>query len=250
MKTLSEIAYNVLNLIRGGRSSNNEYISEEQIKYVIMYYRSLLIRRDSAATGFPDLREFEQSIPGLVLDIVDPADGGSINITERGFVLKTAERVPTPIRLTDQDGITSVHSSDFRYAYPVMQPARARWTQYSRWTKDDSRSYYREGHVYVTGSALTRQIEAVLSGLQFTFPLTAAAIREHPVTIEVRGVFEDPRRAYTLATGEEWDDDVTPFPLSGDMEQRIIQSLMSGEFKITGNDVKSDNLPDHNVEKQ
>ena len=31
--TLNEIAYNILNLVRGGRSSNNDYISTSQIKF-------------------------------------------------------------------------------------------------------------------------------------------------------------------------------------------------------------------------
>ena len=33
--TLDEIAYNILNLLRGGRSSNDEFISIDQIKFNI-----------------------------------------------------------------------------------------------------------------------------------------------------------------------------------------------------------------------
>ena len=44
--TLDEIAYNILNLLRGGRSSNDELISIEQIKFNIKHYRAMFIRRD------------------------------------------------------------------------------------------------------------------------------------------------------------------------------------------------------------
>ena len=46
--TLDEIAYNLLNLMRGGRSSNDEHISLEQIKFNIKHYRAMFIRRDYA----------------------------------------------------------------------------------------------------------------------------------------------------------------------------------------------------------
>ena len=41
--TLDEIAYNLLNLIRGGRSNNDEHISLSQIKFNIKHYRAMLL---------------------------------------------------------------------------------------------------------------------------------------------------------------------------------------------------------------
>ena len=49
--TLNEIAYNVLNLVRGGRSNHDEHISLDQIKFNIKHYRAMLIRRDFARNG-------------------------------------------------------------------------------------------------------------------------------------------------------------------------------------------------------
>ena len=46
--TLNEIAYNLLNLIRGGRSHHDEHISLDQIKFNIKHYRAVFIRRDFA----------------------------------------------------------------------------------------------------------------------------------------------------------------------------------------------------------
>ncbi len=44
--TLNEIAYNLLNIVRGGRSNHDEHISLDQIKFNIKHYRAVFIRRD------------------------------------------------------------------------------------------------------------------------------------------------------------------------------------------------------------
>jgi len=49
--TLDEIAYNLLNAFRGGRSSQDENISLDQIKFNIRHYRAVFIRRDYARNG-------------------------------------------------------------------------------------------------------------------------------------------------------------------------------------------------------
>jgi hypothetical protein len=243
VKTLNEIAYNVLNIVRGGRSTNNEHISLEQIKYTILYYRELLVRRDGGS-GFQDLRDFEQSIPNLELEETDLAEGSLSNLAVRGLVLKTKKAIPRPLRISGRDGLTSVHSSDFRYVFPVVDPARARWVRFSKFTPTNPRSFYRNGFVYLTETALLNEVRKSLAGE--SSEITPRMGAEHPTTIEVRGVFADPREAYEVATGEEWDDDSTPFPMSGDIEQRIVQSLLSGEFHIRTNDTDTDMLPDPN----
>ena len=68
--TLNEIAYNILNLVRGGRSSNNDYISTGQVKFNVKYYRAMLIRRDFARNGI-FTRHLEQDLGCLELEKVD-----------------------------------------------------------------------------------------------------------------------------------------------------------------------------------
>ena len=59
--TLNEIAYNILNLVRGGKAHHDESISIAQIKFNIKYYRAMLIRRDFARNGLIT-RHLEQSL--------------------------------------------------------------------------------------------------------------------------------------------------------------------------------------------
>jgi len=59
--TLDEIAYNLLNAFRGGRSSNDDNISLDQIKFNIKHYRAVFIRRDFARNGLVT-RHLEQDL--------------------------------------------------------------------------------------------------------------------------------------------------------------------------------------------
>ena len=68
--TLDEIAYNLLNLVRGGRSNNDEHISLAQIKFNIKHYRAMFIRRDYAKNGFVS-RHVEQDLGCVRLKPVD-----------------------------------------------------------------------------------------------------------------------------------------------------------------------------------
>ena len=61
--TLNEIAYNILNTYRGGRSNNNDHISLDQVKFTIKYYRAMFIRRDMSSTSLMDKCEFGNATP-------------------------------------------------------------------------------------------------------------------------------------------------------------------------------------------
>ena len=72
--TFNEIAYNILNLVRGGRSSHDEHISLDQIKFNIKHYRAMFIRRDFARNGLIT-RHLEQDLGCLELEKVDASKG-------------------------------------------------------------------------------------------------------------------------------------------------------------------------------
>ena len=68
--TLDEISFNLLNLFRGGRSSQDEVISLSQIKFNIKHYRAVFIRRDYARNGLVT-RHLEQDLKCVQLEQVD-----------------------------------------------------------------------------------------------------------------------------------------------------------------------------------
>lgn len=248
-KTLSESAYNILNILRGGRSTNNEHLSVDQIKYIILYYRALILRRDLADAG-ARTQDLEQDLGLMELAIVDPSEGILPDLAERGFLMKTARSIPEPLRLKERGGITAVLSADFRFAFPVIDYSAARWIRYGKYTGKMVRSFFFNNHVFLTSTQFTQEVERSLMSPTTFIPITEASVAASPFQVRVRGVFEDPREAYTAATGEEWDDDVSPFPFPGDMEQRVVQSILSGEFRqIMPNDTDSNIFVDNAASK-
>lgn len=214
MATLNEITFNILNHLRGGRSTNNEYISERQIQYNVQYYRALLARRDGG-TGFQDTRELEQRIPFILEepeidpDTPTPLFYQGFNLV--GKLLQSTKDLPTPVRLYNPGGVITVTSIDFRVAYPLLEPERVRWLQYSKFTSNVIRSFVHDERVWL---------------IVPPFP----AIDQYKCM--VTGVFEDPKKAHFLTTGMAFNNDLDRYPLPADMEQRIVTSLLNGEFKV------------------
>lgn len=216
--SLNEIAYNILNNIREGRSSNNEYLSVDQIKFNVNYYRALLIRRDTERTN-NSLQMFEQDLGIVDVDLFDTAEDS----VEESMVdaLRTTKKLPTPIRLKNKEAFTFIGGMDKTgEAIPLTHANRSYWSQFRKYSKGQPEAYFRNGYLYITNA-------------------------DDMDVINVRGVFEDPEdvfdfknEALSIYTGNE------PYPISLDMLQRITQSLMNGEFRLLAgpNDETLDNL--------
>lgn len=226
--TLQEAAYNLLNLLRRGRSTNSEEVSIEQIKFNILYYRALLLRRD--AERGTNLSPFEQTLP-VEIDLVSPVfpeptgslfqnqffDGTSLSLA------RSVRPLPYPIRLQTGEAISYVGHAGGGGAFSLIHPAAAAAMMESRYTSAYKRAFFSSGYLYLLNPSLdTGEVE-----------------------VSVRGVFEDPRAAHnfaaaeraaidntSVAMGDYFDDDTTPFPCSLDLYQRITQALLSGEHRL------------------
>ena len=92
--TLDEIAYNLLNLVRGGRSSNDEQIALSQLKFNIKHYRAMLIRRDYARSGYVS-KTIEQDLGCLELVRVDASKCCNLDVT--CDVYRTNRKMPRTV---------------------------------------------------------------------------------------------------------------------------------------------------------
>lgn len=203
--SLNEIAYNILNTIREGRSSNTENISLDQVKFAVKYYRSLLIRRDMWRNN-NRFRMFEQDLGHVPVSTIDTAEDPSIS--SANIILRTDNQIPTPIRMKEFEGITHVGSTDkSRTKIPILDTQRSYWEQFSKYTASSSHATYRGGYIYVFNDL----------SLQ---------------TINIRGIFEDPEEVhkFTRANGLDLYDDDSPFPVPSDMIQQITQSILNTEM--------------------
>lgn len=131
MASLNELAYNLLNKLSGGRSTNNEYISLDQIKFNINYYRSLIIHRDLKK----NVLENDSFYQFITLDMESVEPGLS----------KTVEKIPELVRL------------DHRYAlrvgqetsYPITNPFRLKFKIFDKFTSNNKYSYLKNGYLYI-----------------------------------------------------------------------------------------------------
>lgn len=217
--TLNEIASSLLNELRGGRSSNTEHLSLEQIKYNIKYYRTTFIRRDLWRNN-NRFRMYEQDLGHLPVETIDSAEDDSI--TSGNIVMRTTNEVPTPIRAKEFEGITHVSCKDKLYgAIPVIDIQRTEWEQFNKYTNNTAHASYRNGYIYIFNNIALSNIH-------------------------VRGVFEDPEQVFNMALkedGTELYDDDEPFPIPMDMIEGIKKGLLNGELKImssTPNDEEAD----------
>jgi len=218
--TLNEIAYNILNLARGGRSSNNDHISLDQIKFNVKYYRAMLIRRDFTRNGIIT-RHLEQDLGCIELQKVDASK--CCNLPVDCAVYRSKVKIPRTVRFSFKDAITHVGDVTGLATIPMVEPHMVEYLPYDKYTKQQKKAYMIEDYLYIYNG----------DGLKF---------------INVRGVFEDPEEVALFdCDGSDCYDDDSEFPIPMDMVQIITQGLMSGELMMLAtsvNDTTNDTMQD------
>ena len=218
--TLNEIAYNILNLARGGRSSNNDHISLDQIKFNVKYYRAMLIRRDFTRNGIIT-RHLEQDLGCIELQKVDASK--CCNLPVDCAVYRSKVKIPRTVRFSFKDAITHVCDVTGLATIPMVEPHMVEYLPYDKYTKQQKKAYMIEDYLYIYNG----------DGLKF---------------INVRGVFEDPEEVALFdCDGSDCYDDDSEFPIPMDMVQIITQGLMNGELMMLStsvNDTTNDTMQD------
>ena len=220
--TLNEIAYNMLNSVRGGRSSNTEHISLDQIKFNIKHYRAMLIRRDYARNGIIT-RHLEQDLGCLELKNVNPSK--CCNLPVSCNVSRTNKKIPRTVRFNFQEAITYVGDVTGIVRIPIVESSMVHYLPYDKFTSSKYKAYMIEDYMYVYNA----------NGLKF---------------INIRGVFENPEdlKHFQCDNGTCWDDS-KDFPMPADMVQAITMGMASGEMQMLTGTV-SDTLADQSQDVQ
>ena len=220
--TLNEIAYNLLNLVRGGRSNQDEHISLEQIKFNIRHYRAMFIRRDYAKNGF-NSRHVEQDLGCVYLKPVDASKCCYLPTT--CSVYRSKKTIPKTIRYNFEEAISYVGDVHGTATIPLINPNTVKWLPYDKYTKDKLKAYMIGDYMYIYNA----------EGLE---------------AVNIRGVFEDPRdvaRFDSCSSGGCYSDDIE-YPIPLDMLNLINSSLISGELSLlsgTFSDTANDRMQDN-----
>ena len=203
--TLDEIAYNLLNILRGGRSSNDEHISVNQIKFNIQHYRAMFIRRDYARNGVVS-KTLEQDLGCIPLVKVDGSR--CCNLPSDCPVFRTNVKMPKPVRFNLQDAFTFIGKPDGTGAIPKVEPYMVEFLLYDKYTSDKPKYYMIDEYIYVYNP----------NGMEY---------------INVRGVFEDPREVHNFNTCDgSCYDPQSDYPLPADMLSAINMGLLQGELQL------------------
>ena len=210
--TLNEIAYNLLKLVRGGRSNHDEHISLDQLKFNIKHYRAMLIRRDYAKNGFTS-RHVEQDLGCITVKPTDASRCCKLPVGKT--VSRTTVSIPKTIRYNFEEAITYVGDVAGTGTIPMVNSNMITFLPYDKYTKGRYKAYMISDHLYIYNA----------EGLE---------------RINVRGVFEDPEDVarFSDCSGHGcYDDSATPFPISMDMVQSINQGILSGELRLLAGSV-------------
>jgi len=205
--TLNEIAYNLLNLMRAGRTHNDENISIAQIKFNIKHYRAMFIRRDFMRNGLIT-RHLEQDLGCLELEKVDASVCRDCGFIVDCPVWKTKKKIPRTVRFNFRDAITHVGDITGLGRIPLIEPYEVQWLPYDKYTANRPKAYMIEDYLYVYNPNAME-------------------------LVNVRGVFEDPEELAGLKSCDPvcYDAD-SPFPIPADMVGQISAGLINGELKL------------------
>lgn len=219
--TLNEIAYNILNTYRGGRSNHNDHISLDQVKFTIKYYRAMMIRRDMAKHGFVS-NGVEQDLKCLELEKIDASK--CCNLKTSCDVFRTKMPLPKFVRLNFNDAITYAGDITGLGSYQIVEPHMVQFLPWDKYTHDRKKVYILENYLYLYNA-------------------------DGDGMINVRGIFEDPEKLniYNNCDGAVCYDDNSEYPLPMDMLQMLTAGILNGEMKmlaVTSSDTTNDAAQD------
>ena len=219
MATLNQIAYNIRNKIENGRSHQNTYISLDQIKFNIEMYRSLFLRREIERNN--EQKEFEQS---LTVEVSRVTMGEYSGMALPDHVLES-QTIPEPIRLKNRSGITYVATTDRKIVIPVVDYHMILSSLHNKYTSRQPRAFFMSNKIWVYGDPMSIYIDRDIEDFDISGDITK---------LFIRGIFENPAEAMLMEdpTLDATNVDDEPYPLSGDMIQRITEGILSGELPM------------------
>lgn len=213
MTTLNEIAYNILNKFRGGRSTNNDPLSIELVVYGIESARALFIRRDLEDNK--DTRHFEQKM-SLTFEQVD---------MNGNRMLRSIQNIPEVIRAKNRQVITLSHP-DMKGVVPVTDYRIASLAKDRRYTVLTPVAFILDEKIHIDQDHIGTAIEKMVSGESWNIDPDKILN-----SLELTGVFERPREVM-IANGMFPEDTLNaPYPVSMEMVQRITEYMIKGEFR-------------------
>ena len=174
------------------------------VEKLILNHRALILRRDHERINlFHD--RLVQTIPSIP---VTEISAGEYDPSQGAYKTFFTELLPFAIRLKQGYAIRFVGTEDRSVKFHYVDPEALRLVKYSRYTHKEA-------------------LYTFLGSRMFLFN-----IPDMPVRIEA--VFEDPTRLFdfTDKDGNRVYDLDHEFPITEDLEQQIVQSILAAELRV------------------
>jgi hypothetical protein len=206
--TLSDITYNLLNIIRGGEISDDEAISDRQVEFIVNYYRALLIKKE-IETKNSISHDWIQDLGCIELAEVDKAE--CCDLTWGCKVKRSIDKIPNAIATSTGNTYTFVGLIDKVTSIALLEKTQAVRRQYSKYTSTVRVAYIHNNYLYI------------LNDGEIDF-------------VNIQGVFEDPREAgrFSDCDGSKCYTPNSDYPISSSMVSLINNMVIKGELKVMG----------------
>lgn len=233
--TIHEIANDIRNKLRGGRATENDYISLDQIKYNIDHYRGLLLHRDIRQDK--DVSQFEQELTVSFTKFKENFYDGTVQHIE--FLI--SEPLPSYINLVNRQSFQIYDKHNFKII-PVVNEHRLRYDRYNRYGRS-TKAYIRDNKIYI-GNGLSQLHLADIIRFDVEPDEHKLSVKA-PEEFIIRGVFEFPREVMIRNGEDELEVDHLPYPITTDVTQRITEGIVKQQFDLLQipADITQDNLP-------
>lgn len=207
MATLSEIIYNVKNLLAKGRQTDDELLSDRQYAFIINYYRAKLVReqilKGRATTPYI------QNLGEVPLISTDRNECCENNVC----IIRTEKQLPKAV--TNGKEIITFVGTIYGEPYQRTNYQRSIWDSYSKYTSTFPKWYMQNDYIYITTPS--------------TFNLKF---------INVQGIFSDPTKANEFRTCDCPNDEPCyqgfdyEYPLDTHLIDVIIKLMLQTELSV------------------
>lgn len=207
--TLSEIIFDLLNIVRGGVQSSTELISDRQVAFWISNTRNLLIQRDyDKGRSISD--NIIQDLGCIDVSKVDASACCGIKVNCN--IVRTNVKIPNPIETSQRDLITRVGPiSLVAPSYTFIPYHRAPWAGNGKYNQNSIFAFLHENYIYVMGKDT-----------------------EKFKRINVQGVFEDPTKvsSFNTCAGKACYTNNSEYPISGKYIEILKEMILKTNFKL------------------
>jgi hypothetical protein len=221
---LSEIVYNIKNLMAGGIESDDENLSSSQVAFMVGYYRARLLRQDRLK-GRMNRELYIQNLGKVPLITADKNECCDID----ACILRTELQIPKPLETYDSINLTFIGTVDGRPFSKTTHNA-AYWSGAAKYTGKAPKWYYQNGYIYIINPP-TQMLSHV----------------------NIQGVFEDPTVAMSFRTcdcdnGETCIDEDSfdfEYPMPMHYVDLIVKMVAETEMRILTalpTDISNDSL--------